>query len=100
MCQWQLAQLTDAVGELAHPHGGHPPRQASTHNSRSQAGQAAGGCQLLPDTLVPVPSLCVYLLTLKCIRFTPYLSAIRESVFFFFKEREIPDLSGLQQITG
>ena len=88
MCQQQLAQLVDPVGELAHPHGGggHPHRQASTHNSRPQAEQAAGGCQQLLDMLIPVPSLCVYLLILKRIRFTPYLSARREFVFFFLRK--------------
>lgn len=56
------------------------------HNSHTQAGQAAGGCQFLPDTLVPVASLHVYLLTLKCIRFTPYLSVIRKFVLVFLRK--------------
>jgi len=52
------------------------------------------------DTLVPGPSRCVCLSTLKCIRFTPLsFCDKRICIIFFFKEREIPDLSGLQQIT-
>lgn len=86
MCQRGLAWLTDPVGDLACPHGDPPHPHVPMHNGHTQGGQASGRGQLLPDTLVPVPSLCVYLLSLNCIRFPPSLSVRRGSVMVFLRE--------------